>query len=64
MSFLEIYNENVKDLLSDNNKNLAMLETQNKIQIPELKHHQVQSIELAFSMIQIANSKRALAATQ
>ena len=63
-SYLEIYNENVRDLLSETQKSLSMVEDPIKgVYVPELKQNAIFSLEQIVHQIAIGNQKRALAAT-
>lgn len=63
-SFLEIYNENVRDLISETQKSLSLVEDPVKgVYVPELKQNQVSTLDQIEQQIAIGNQKRALAAT-
>ena len=63
-SYLEIYNENVRDLLSETQKSLSMVEDPIKgVYVPELKQNAVFTLDQILHQINIGNQKRALAAT-
>lgn len=63
-SYLEIYNENVRDLLSENLKNLTLIEDPIKgVQAQDLKEFRVETIAHVEELIAYGNQRRALAAT-
>ncbi|EGR32522.1 kinesin family protein, putative, partial [Ichthyophthirius multifiliis] len=66
-SYLEIYNENVRDLLNGQNnlKNLNIIEDPIKknIYVQDLKEYQIFSIQQIQELIQEGNSRRSLACT-
>lgn len=63
-SFLEIYNENVRDLISETQKSLSLIEDPVKgVYVPELKQNAVYTLEQIEQQISIGNQKRALAST-
>jgi hypothetical protein len=63
-SFLEIYNENVRDLLSDSQKSLTIIEDPVRgVQAQELKEFAVSKIEEIEELITLGNERRVLAPT-
>ena len=63
-SYLEIYNENVRDLLSETQKSLSMVEDPIKgVYVPDLKQNVVYTVDQIVHQIGVGNQKRALAAT-
>jgi kinesin family protein 18/19 len=65
MSYLEVYNENVKDLLSAQAQSLVIVEDPEKgIVVPGLKEAPVQSAENALEIILAGNEKRTMASTR
>ncbi len=63
-SYLEIYNENVRDLISETQKSLSLVEDPVKgVYVPELKQNPIYNFEQMEHQINIGNQKRALAAT-
>jgi len=64
ISYLEIYNEQVIDLLDDNNSNLMIVEdNQRGIIVPDLTEYHVKSSKELISMIIKGNAKRTMAPT-
>ena len=62
--FLEIYNETVKDLLNQTDRNLNIQENQSgEIQVPELAEFPVGDSETLHEVIDYGNSRRTVAAT-
>lgn len=64
MSYLEIYNEQVKDLLSDKPSNLMIVEDPSKgVIVPDLNEFKVISPEELASLIYMGNQRRTMAPT-
>ncbi len=64
VSFLEIYNETVRDLLSQVERNLQIQENQlGAVQVPELAEFAVNDSETLHEIIDFGNSRRTVAAT-
>lgn len=63
-SYLEIYNEQVRDLLVENSDNLMILEDQNKgVVIPDLREIQLNSANDVIGYIDEGNNRRTMAST-
>lgn len=64
ISYLEIYNEQVKDLLVDKSANLMIVEDPVKgVIVPDLKEYQVSKPEELQSIIILGNQRRTMAPT-
>lgn len=64
LSYLEIYNEQVKDLLLDNSENLMILEDQGKgVVIPDLTEIQLNNPSEILKFIDQGNGRRTMAST-
>lgn len=64
LSYLEIYNEQVKDLLVDNSENLMILEDQYKgVVIPDLTEIQLNNPSEIIKLIDQGNGRRTMAST-
>jgi len=64
LSYLEIYNEQVKDLLVENSENLMILEDQNKgVIIPDLSELQLNNPSEIIRFIHQGNYRRTMAST-
>ena len=64
MSYLEIYNEQVKDLLSDKTTSLMIVEDPAKgVIVPDLNEFRVKSIEDLNSLVTLGNHRRTMAPT-
>ena len=64
LSYLEIYNEQVKDLLVDNSENLMILEDQYKgVVIPDLTEIQLNNPSEIMKLIDQGNGRRTMAST-
>lgn len=50
-SYMEVYNENVRDLLSNSNKSLSVLEDGNKTVVPDLSEFDVRRSEEVLELI-------------
>jgi len=58
MSFLQIYNENILDLLSYNEETLELLNTPQGISIPDLTEISTHSVEEVLQMLQFGRKIR------
>ena len=64
MSYLEIYNEQVRDLLVEKPQHLMIVEDQaNGVFVPDLKEVEVQHPNEMLDLIVIGNKRRRMAAT-
>lgn len=64
MSYLEIYNEQVRDLLIENSENLLIVEDNEKgVLVPDLTEIDIGDIETVINLIQIGNLRRTMAST-
>lgn len=64
MSYLEIYNEQVRDLLSEKNSSLMIVEDPAKgVIVPDLNEFKVSSIEDLSSLVSLGNQRRTMAPT-
>jgi kinesin family protein 18/19 len=64
ISYIEIYNEQVRDLLSESMTNLMIIEDPVKgISVPDLKEIEVTNIKQLKELLLLGNSKRAMAST-
>lgn len=66
MSYLEVYNEHVKDLLSDlcaSPKEVAIMEDMNGVVLPDLTTVSIQSLEAAESLLKVGSERRKMAET-
>ena len=60
---MEVYNENVRDLLSESNKSLSVLEDGNKTVVPELTEFEVKQSSEVIDLIGQGNGRRVQGAT-
>lgn len=64
VSYLEIYNENIRDLLSNNRGNLPLKETaEGGILVQNLSQHPVHNAEDCEKLLEVGNNNRAVAGT-
>lgn len=64
VSYLEIYNENIRDLLSNNRGNLPLKETtEGGIVVQNLSQHPVHNVEDCEKLLSIGNNNRAVGGT-
>jgi hypothetical protein len=64
ISYIEIYNESVKDLLNDNSGNLMILEGEDgEVHVAGLSQTKVENFEEMVSYIQHGNNRRKMAKT-
>merc|ERR1712228_935241 len=64
MSFMEVYNEKIHDLLEDPSKDLPVRETlQRTFHVPDLKKVSIEHPKKAFKLIECADSNRCKAST-
>ena len=64
ISFLEIYNESVNDLLDEGKKNLEIREDKKQIVIEGLSKHEVKTPEELLSLLEKGQAKKVIAATK
>src|ERR1700761_7701066 len=58
ISYLEVYNEQVKDLLDDAENVINILETQHGVIIPKLSTHKPQDADHILRLLKHGNSRR------
>ena len=64
LSYLEIYNETIIDLLSDTKKTLLLAENESKgVYTPDLEEFAINSVEEILFFIMKGNEKRTMAST-
>lgn len=64
MSFMELYNEQLRDLLVEKSESLGILEDSAKCtSVPELTQHQVPTYECFLGLLRVGCSRRAVAST-
>jgi len=63
MSYLEIYNESVKDLLGEGVNLTVMEDSKGKTRVPNLTRNEVRSVEDVFHLVGIGNQLRKMAKT-
>lgn len=64
VSYLEIYNENIRDLLSNNRGNLPLKETsEGGIVVQNLSQHPVHNVEDCERLLELGNNSRAVGGT-
>ena len=63
-SYIEIYNEQVKDLLTDSKENLMIIEDSSKgVMVPNLTQHKIEKCADLVSMMKQGNARRKMAMT-
>ena len=63
ISYLELYNEDLRDLLVDNNESLKIFEENKKILVQNAEEMPVRNIHHCLEMVQLASEKRQTSAT-